>query len=83
MPLSPSKKSPFDIPKPQKSSELLTLDLELHLESCQSQLEARKRLLSDSIEALAHLEADHQKTDEERLATLVNKQDCVDWITKV
>jgi hypothetical protein len=86
MPLSPSPhKSPFDIPEPQKSSELLILDLELQSESCQSRLEARKQLLSDSIKALALLEAEpsHQETDEEKLAILANQEACVGWITKV
>jgi hypothetical protein len=81
-----SQQSPFDIPKPQESSKVLTLHLELQLKSYRSHLEARKQLLSASIKALARLEAgpsDHQETDEERLARLVDKRGCVNWITKV
>lgn len=83
MPLSPPrKKSPFDIPKPQKTPELLTLDLEIQLVSCQSRLDARKRLLWANIKALARYDTERKETNEERLERLVNKRDCLNWIAK-
>jgi len=85
-PSSSHKKSPFDIPKPRKASEFLTLDLEVQLESCQSRLGTRKRLLLASIETLARFESEpsnRKETNQERLERLINKRDCLSWITKV
>jgi hypothetical protein len=88
MPLSPSPKiSPFDIPKPQKTSELLVLDLEIQLVSYQSRLEDRKRLLWAIVKVVDRFHdadpADRQETGEKRLERLVNKRECLIWIVKV